>query len=237
MNLILVDSAELRQQWLADDPRAEHVRKVLRMGCGERFYVGQVNGPRGMASILEDTDRGMVLDIEWEAAMPPVAPIQLLVGLPRPQTARRVLFESAVFGVQALHFFQSERGEPSYASSSLWRSGEWQRHLRQGAEQAFATSIPEVMHHPSLKKALESHSVPEGWAIIALDVYEATASLAQALGQSPGVVLALGSERGWSPKEREFLREHGVTLASLGERVLKTETACVAAMAIVLAHA
>lgn len=236
MNLILVDSPNQSLHWAKQDPRAVHVRKVLRMGIGEKFYVGLVNGPRGMAEIVEDSESGMALSIEWEPTTPPAAPLKLLVGLPRPQTSRRVLFEAAVFGVQELHFFQSERGEPSYASSSLWSSDEWQRHLRQGAEQAFATTIPEVVHHASLTKALEAVAVPEGWASIALDVYEDTATLTKALGQSSGALLALGSERGWSPKERDTLREKGITLASLGERVLKTETACVAAMAIALAR-
>ncbi len=205
------------------------------MGEGDAFFVGVVNGPRGKATILWDDADGMALQIAWEESAPPAVPIRLLVGLPRPQTARRVLFEAAVFGVPELHFFQSERGEPSYASSTLWKTDEWRRHLRQGAEQAFATTIPAVVHHASLKEALANLNVPNGWATVALDVYEHTAPLAKTLGEGLGAVLALGSERGWSPAERDSLRAAGYTLAGLGERVMKTETACVAAMAVTLA--
>lgn len=235
MNLILLESADTQPQWPAGDARARHVREVLRMRAGDSFFVGVVNGPRGKARIQRDDSAGMALEIAWEETMLPPAPLKLLVGLPRPQTARRVLFEAAVFGATELHFFQSERGEPSYASSTLWKSDEWRRHLHQGAEQAFATTIPGVFHHASLRHALGHLILPEHWALVALDVYEHTTTLKNALGKSAGAVLALGSERGWSPQERAALRAANYTLASLGERVLKTETACVAAMAIALA--
>lgn len=234
MNLILVDSSEAMQIWPLADARAEHVRRVLRMGVGESFYVGVPNGPRGKATIQKDDEQGMALAIAWDKEAPAAAPLHLLVGLSRPQTARRVLFEAAVFGVPQLHFFQSERGERSYAYSKLW-DGEWERHLHQGAEQAFATTIPKVYHYDSLDMALASLCPPAGWASVALDVYEATAPLPKTLTDRSGAVLAIGPERGWSPQERDSLRKAAYSLASLGERVLKTETACVAAMAVALA--
>ncbi len=68
---------------------------------------------------------------------------------------------------------------------------------------------------------------------IALDNYEAPAPLGrcQVIRDLP-VVLALGPERGWGPADRMLLRAHGFTLAHLGPRVLRTETAVVAALAV-----
>jgi RsmE family RNA methyltransferase len=78
---------------------------------------------------------------------------------------------------------------------------------------------------------------------VALDNYESPASLAITLKlfttakiaspSAPAVVLALGSERGWVGAERDMLRANGFALAHLGSRVLRTETACIAAIAIV----
>ncbi|WP_162510898.1 RsmE family RNA methyltransferase, partial [Treponema endosymbiont of Eucomonympha sp.] len=45
---------------------------------------------------------------------------------------------------------------------------------------------------------------------------------------------AVGSERGWTERERGALTEAGFTLCSLGERVLRTETAATAAAALIL---
>ena len=50
------------------------------------------------------------------------------------------------------------------------------------------------------------------------------------------VELAVGPERGWSPRERELLREAGFRFVHLGERVLRVETAVVAAVSLVRAR-
>jgi RsmE family RNA methyltransferase len=159
----------------------------------------------------------------------------LLIGLPRPQTARKILQEATALGVGALHFFTAEKAEPSYARSTLWTSGEWRRHLIAGAEQAFCTRLPELTHGHTLSAALEK--TPPAATRLALDHYEATASLGhgQPLAGS-SVVLALGSERGWSAAERDFLRAKNFSLVHLGSRVLRTETAVVAAVALVKAR-
>jgi len=70
--------------------------------------------------------------------------------------------------------------------------------------------------------------------LIALDNVRPEGSLAllSALGQS--LVLAVGSERGWSDKEREDLEGAGFLRLSMGERALRTETACVAAAVLAL---
>jgi RsmE family RNA methyltransferase len=55
------------------------------------------------------------------------------------------------------------------------------------------------------------------------------------LGETP-VVLALGPERGWGPADRAALRAHGFTLVHLGTRVLRSETAVIAALTLVRAR-
>jgi RsmE family RNA methyltransferase len=51
------------------------------------------------------------------------------------------------------------------------------------------------------------------------------------MGDKP-LVLALGPERGWGPRDREQLRAAGFSLAHLGSRVLRLETAVVAALTL-----
>jgi len=48
------------------------------------------------------------------------------------------------------------------------------------------------------------------------------------------VVLAIGSERGWTDHEREFLKNAGFLRLSLGSRALRTETACIAAAVLAI---
>ncbi|MES1167264.1 MAG: RsmE family RNA methyltransferase, partial [Pseudomonadota bacterium] len=170
---------------------------------------------------------------------PPLDPVILILGLPRPQTARKILQEAAALGVRELHFFAADKGEPNYAQSTLWSSGEWRRHLIAGAEQAFDTRLPEVTYRRSLTEVLVPCSHPASQ--LALDNYEAGVPLSQwhvvrdTSNPPVPVVVAVGPERGWSARERELLRARGFTIAHLGPRVLRTETACVAAVALVKA--
>lgn len=234
MNLILFEPHEIAAPLPRSDPRARHLLDVLRRREGDAFDAGLVNGPHGRGRVEKITGHTLLLSFAWDRLPPPLDPIFLLAGLPRPQTARKILAESAALGVAALHFFSADKSEPGYARSTLWSSGEWRRHLVAGAEQAFDTRLPEVTHGLALAAALAR--VPPAAARIALDNYEAAAPLSRCQWPAGApVVLALGPERGWSAAERDFLRERGFSLAHLGARVLRMETAVVAGVSLLKA--
>lgn len=235
MNLVLFESAELASPLPRTDPRAAHILDVLRRREGDAFDSGVVNGPRGKATLARIAADALTLTFSWDAPPPPLPPTTLLIGLPRPQTARDILRDATTLGATRIHFVATERSDRNYAASTLWTSGEWRRHCLTGAAQAFDTRIPEVTWTHPLASALATlpseASAKEGR--LALDNYEASAPLQKSnpIGYS-SLVLALGPERGWGPADREALRAAGFTLAHLGSRVLRVETAVVAALAI-----
>lgn len=232
MNLILFESAVAATPLPRRDPRATHLLDVLRRSVGDTFDVGLVNGPRGKATLAAISPDALTLTFAWGAPPPPPDPITLIVGLPRPQTARDILREATALGVAALHFVATDKSEPSYAQSTLWSSGEWRRHVIDGAQQAFDTRIPEVTHGRTLADIIAV--LPTSGTRLALDNYESPALLSKChvIRDTP-VALALGPERGWSAPERDILRAGRFTLAHLGPRVLRVETATIAALSIV----
>lgn len=232
MNIILFDPTEITAPLPRTDPRAIHMLNVLRRHSGDSFDAGLINGPRGKGILVAIGPDALTLSFAWGMSAPPAEPIVLLIGLPRPQTARDILREATALGVGALHFFRAEKSEASYAKSTLWSSGEWRRHLVTGAEQAFDTRLPEVTHGQSLADVIAS--LPRTAIRVALDNYESPLSLSATPLASP-VVLALGPERGWSAAERGLLRANGFAFAHLGPRVLRSETAVIAALAVVRA--
>ncbi len=234
MNLILFEASEIAAPLPRADPRAVHLVAVLRRRAGDLFDAGIVNGPRGKATIESIGSGAVAFRFEALAEPAPADPIDLLVALPRPQTARKILGEATALGVASLRFFRPEKGEPSYASSTLWKTPEWRRHLMDGAAQAFDTRIPEVRHDAGLAEAIDG--LPAGRPRVALDNYEATVRLTPDTARPPAV-LAFGPERGWSATERTLLRDKGFVLAHLGTRVLRLETAVVAAVAVAKARA
>ena len=71
---------------------------------------------------------------------------------------------------------------------------------------------------------------------ICLDDYEATLGLWEAIGSVGSIALAGGSERGWTKGERNQFREHGFTLAHLGDRPQRVETATIVSIGIAIAR-
>ena len=230
MNLILFDDAFESVRLEGNDPRAQHLRKVLRAEVGTLVFVGFVNGPRARAKVVSiENDGSLELEVVGTEPAPAALPITLLIGLPRPHTAKRILFEAASLGVAGIHFFEAERGEPSYAQSSLWRTDEWRARIRLGAEQAFSTHLPQVAMHADLQSAITALDGAE--VRVVLDNYEAAGPLGSVLPDGgASAVIALGPERGWSPSERDVFRRNGWKLAHMGAHVLRAETACVAAV-------
>jgi RsmE family RNA methyltransferase len=134
----------------------------------------------------------------------------------------------------------TELGEKSYADSTIFREREFRRPLLEGAEQAGNPRLPAVSVYPSLAECLAAlpppASVEERWA---LDPYRSECRLGGVFGAGraipESVLLAVGSERGWTDRELDSLAEKGFRFASLGDRILRTETACTAAVVLALA--
>jgi RsmE family RNA methyltransferase len=236
VNLIIFEDYFQRVQLKANDPRAQHLRRVLRVRVGDTICVGFVNNGRAWTQVQElHADGSLVLELQREEPSPALLPIHGLFGMPRPHTAKRVLYEMACLGLSALHFYPAKNGEASYAQSRLWKENLWRERLLAGLEQSFATQLPELFVHTNLADALAAlHSMGHK---VALDNYEAAKPLDHQLGVlSASLALAIGSERGWAPEEREQLRAAGWQFAHLGPRVLRVETASVAAVSLAAAR-
>ncbi|MBM3852128.1 MAG: RNA methyltransferase [Verrucomicrobia bacterium] len=233
MNLVLFEQVELGRPLPCRDARAVHLLRILHRRAGETFDAGVIGGPRGTGTLVAVGPEALTLAFAWQTAPPPAEPFTLIVGLPRPQTARDILRDATTLGVAAIHFVGTDKGEPGYARSTLWSSGEWRRHVLAGASQACSTRIPEVTFRQSLAGVIASLGAGDR---LALDNYEAPLPLGGCEVSPAGhTVLAVGSERGWSAAERDTLRAHGFRFHHLGSRVLRTEAACLAALAILRA--
>jgi len=229
---VLITETEAAGGLAADDARATHLRGTVGLGLGGSFHVGLENGPRGLATITALAPR-LTFTIAWEATPQTRLPLTVLIGLPRPQTAKKVLHDLASLGAARIIFFESEKGDPGYLTSSLWKDGEWREHVRKGTEQACSTLVPEVARVPSLAAAL---ALVEGdaWKL-ALDPYEATGT-PTADRPARAAVLAIGPERGFGAGERAALRAAGFAFAHLGDRILRVEAAALVGGALMLAE-
>ena len=232
VNLVLITDDEAQAGLSPDDPRARHLRETVGLGVGGTFHVGIENGLRGIATIAALTPK-LAFVVAWEKTAQARLPLAVLVGLPRPQTAKKVLHDLASLGAARLVFFESAKGDPGYLTSSLWKEGEWREHVLKGTEQACSTLVPEVTRVGSLAEALVGLD-PAAWKL-ALDPYEATGA-PELSGPATSAVLAIGPERGFADAERAALREAGFGFAHLGDRILRVEAAALVGGALMLAQ-
>jgi RsmE family RNA methyltransferase len=232
VNLVLINAEEAESGLPPDDARARHLRDTVGLAVGGSFHVGIENGLRGIASITALAPR-FAFAVAWEKTPQARLPLTVLVGLPRPQTAKKVLHDLASLGAARLIFFESEKGDPGYLTSSLWKDGEWREHVRKGTEQACSTLVPEVTRVASLAEAIDIVDAA-AWKL-ALDPYEATGA-PELSAPAEAAVLAIGPERGFSDDERATLRQAGFAFAHLGDRILRVEAAALVGGALMLAR-
>jgi len=123
VNLILFETGEISSALPRTDPRAIHLLDVLRRKVGDTFDAGLVDGPLGKGTLVSVATDSLSLAFNGGPPPPAPDPITLLIGLPRPQTARDILRDATTLGVAAIHFVTTERSDANYAASTLWTSG------------------------------------------------------------------------------------------------------------------
>lgn len=232
MNLVLITADEAKAGLPADDLRARHLRETVGLPVGGSFHVGIENGLRGIATIAALSPK-LTFEVAWEKSAQARLPLTVLVGLPRPQTAKKVLHDLASLGAARIVFFEAVKGDPGYLASTLWKDGEWREHVLKGTEQACSTLVPEVTRVGSLAEAVALVAA-DAWKV-ALDPYEA-AGAPELSTPAKAAVLAIGPERGFAETERAALRNAGFAFAHLGDRILRVEAAALVGGALMLAQ-
>jgi RsmE family RNA methyltransferase len=240
MNIVRLEPGEIGAPLGRGDRRYVHITKVLRKRAGDTLAAGCSDGTLGEARIETLGSEGIVLSYRAGSPAPALRPLRLLMGFPRPIQAGRILKDLTSLGVAEIWFALSELGEKSYAESTFFRDGEYGSHLIEGAEQSGNPRIPEIRSFWSLRRACDELDTLQG-ASSGGDrlMFHPDSSLPKIAGLStlaPPVTIAIGSERGWSASELDFLVERGFAACHLGDRILKTETAAIASAVLVLSR-
>jgi len=247
MNICLFDENEINKTLNANDERAKHIVKVLHKNVGDTFDAGIINSKAGIAKITKIDENGIDFDFipfedEQKAKGKELYPLTLIIGFPRPIQLRRLLRDVAGLGIQKIILTGTELGEKSYMESNDIKDGAAEKMLLDGTIQAASTHIPKLVLVRTLKEAVSISNEEleiSNCNKVALDNRRAEMSLSKWLdsvisSESSTTIAAIGSERGWTEKERDFLEQNGFTLCSMGSRVLRTETATTVASSIIL---
>ena len=155
MNIVLFEIREWSRPLAAADVRAAHLTGILKLRprrpVSRPVKSAAASGTLRFGGVVDGTV--VVEDPIWTDDPPKPSRVVLIVGTPRPPTARRLLKDLTTLGAAELHFAATDLGDKSYSQSNLWK-GEFETALREGAAQARTTLLPRVERHPSLRRAL-----------------------------------------------------------------------------------
>ena len=241
MNLILLEEHELGHNLSRRDERTIHLLKVLHKKCGDTFDAGILGGKRGAGRIEKiNFDGSIFVTLDFNADEKPLPRLRMRVAAAfvRPIQMRRILRELSNIGVSDIDIIGTDLGEKSYRDTKLLIDGGSHAALVEGAVQARDTTIPNLKVYESVDSWLEARPwEPLGSEpvflrvplLFVMDNVKPESSLFHLSPSSRPAVLAIGPERGWSDRERDLFEKAHFLRLSMGERALRTETACVAA--------
>lgn len=220
---------------------AHLVRHVLRMRPGERLRLFDGSGREIEAEIIAAREREVVVaPIVELPPEPPVPVIHLYPALIRPHRFEWLLEKATELGVACVQPVVSERCQVRAEELGAAKAARWRRIMVEAAEQCGRRDVPELASPLPFREALACAS---GAILLPWEAERAAApALGEALraaGPNVGsarcpVAMFIGPEGGFSPAEVAAARARGALTVSLGPRVLRAETAAVAALAIAL---
>lgn len=236
MNIILFEGEPFFPR---GDERFSHITKVLHKGVGDSFQAGILDGPAGQAVIREMDSNGLFFSFFPENPPEPLFPVWLLVGFPRPIQLKRLLRSVSSMGAAGILLTGTDLGEKSYRSSGVFERGTVRASLIDGAMQSGFSTVSEIHSFDSVAESLEfaEGRFPRGKRVV-LDIGQDSLPFRMEnfgeINAGAPLLLAVGSERGWSAQERDLFSARGWVVRHLGKRIMRTETAVVAGLAVAL---
>eukprot|EP01036_Dinobryon_divergens_P024600 gene24600-33068_t len=255
------DSTILTAQLNEDDYRCVHIKNILKLEVDENLKCGILNvGCTDNSKLLtSESGKGISIAIgKLEELVKSGRPrVDLILAVPRPLRLERLLSMISCQGVGRIILVGANKVEKDFFGSHLFRRPKDLEHelvlgLSQAATECF---LPEIMVRKNLHKFLLKEFdelYPSSYGIIAHPFPaqgndnltclqgENSASASgriftelDSLRLSQRVVVAIGPEGGWEEEEVRQFEAKGFKRTQLGSRILRTDIAVTAALALV----
>jgi len=227
-----------RRRWIADEvsgnrafltgDHARHLAQVLRAKAGQEFDIATGSEVRRAAVVAVLPDR-VELELGETLTEGLHTDITVAISIFKFDRMEWAIEKCTELGVSRLIPVIAARTEKHLAQAAPKRVERWCRIAKQAAEQSRSAATPEISNPVKLNDLIAVTSDRR----IVLSETEAEVTLKDALSSQAGsVVLAFGPEGGWHQGELAKFKEANWIAASLGPRVLRTETAVISAVAL-----
>jgi 16S rRNA (uracil1498-N3)-methyltransferase len=211
--------------------------RVLRLSAGARVDLFDGRGTEVSATIAAIDARRCALLLGQRRTVAPraTAPVTLLQGLPRPERMDLVLQKATELGAARVVPVRAARS----ATGQQGRPERWEKIAREAARQSGRADWPAIAPVMALEEAIGGLA-PAGLRIVPWEEAPDARPLAGILtgATAPGVpppsavVLLIGPEGGLTDEEVALATAAGFVIATMGPRILRTETASIVAIAL-----
>ena len=233
-----------RRRWIADEfsgdraallgAHAAHLSRTLRARVGQEFEVACGDRVR-RATVVSVADDRVEFALGEEVATSRVVPVTLLLAVFKFDRMEWAIEKCTELNVTAIVPVIARRTEKHLALAADKRVERWRRIALEASEQSRSTAPPEIASPMKLGEALKM----EAGLRIVLAETEKEAGLSDVLrsqGEVASLALAVGPEGGWAENELRAFEDARWVAASLGETILRAETAAITALAIARAE-
>ncbi|EGW38713.1 16S rRNA (uracil(1498)-N(3))-methyltransferase [Desulfosporosinus sp. OT] len=226
--------------WLRDSER-DHLVKVLRLSPGDVIVGFDNTGMEYTAVILKIEDKSVTCGI-LSTDHPDVeahTSVYIVAGLSKGEKMEWVIQKGTELGMVGLVPLRAKRSvmhlEGSKAHERVVR---WQKIASEAAKQSHRVQEPQILEVSDWKDLKENLPLDTQWLIpYEEEKTQRLASVLDTLDSERPIAILIGPEGGFDEAEVALAQEKlGAQSVSLGPRILRTETAALAALTMVLAH-
>jgi 16S rRNA (uracil1498-N3)-methyltransferase len=236
-----------RRRWIAEHwdeatativgAHAEHMARVLRAQPGMEADVvagGHVFHAQVAAVSADEVRFNLIAEVQADPALP----VTLVLSVYKFDRMEWALEKATELGVAAVAPMIARRTEKHLAQAADKRAERWRRIVHEASQQSRRSDVPLILDVVALASRVRAAS---NATRIVLAEQERTTTLRNAIAEAadaggeemPALEIAIGPEGGWAPEEEALFDANGWRAVSLGPRILRAETAAVAALAVV----
>lgn len=238
-----------RRRWIADTwtdttasltgDQALHLARVLRAEPGQVFDV-LANGFLRRAEVTHVSEREVTFTLGEELEADAALPIHLLLAVIKFDHYEWGLEKATELGAARITPVLARRTEKHLAQAAAKRVERWRKILLNAAQQSRRSDLPEIDEPMVLKAAMAQVTTPHKLLLAETEEQNTLAAALQNYRMPDGpdaehnraLTLAIGPEGGWAPEELQLFTKEGWHPVTLGPRILRAETAALAAVAI-----
>lgn len=229
--LFIPETISTREVTIREE-KARYLTTVLRCTAGDVITLTDSSGATYRATILNAAKKGITVEIIRRLECTTESPLQITLfqGLLKGLKMDLVIQKATELGVTEIRPVVTGRSQVHETKKTV----RWRKIAEEASRQSGRTAIPAITEPVRFKDLfLNPEEIPEHGIIFWEEGGEALPDLASRFSKTDRIALFTGPEGGFTKTETSTASAHGFKVATLGKRILRAETAAIAAVSII----